>query len=385
MNLDELKNRLSEIDAELSDIIAELDADESDRSDEERAARTDELETRSNALTEERARIAAEIEEKSAAIEAEKRAAEAIASGGGKTIGSQEVPKVKTNLEVRNSHEYIEAFAKYVRTGDDAEARALLTDNVTGGVVPVPVFVGEIIAKRLEDSKILSRVRRMNAAGNVKVGFEIDAPAAGVHTEGGAAMAEEALTLGIVSLVPKTYKKWVSVSDEALDTMSGEEYLRYIYDEVTRGIIKAEENAVVAAILGAPQTATAARPAVAKTGSAAGAITDFVDARALLSSAAEDLVIIVTPAQYATYRGLQMGANYAVDPFDGLEVLFNDTVTAPIIGDLSGVMMNLPKGENVEIKYDDRTRMKEDLVDVLGRQPAAIEVVGNKFFAKVSA
>jgi hypothetical protein len=80
-----------------------------------------------------------------------------------------------------------------------------------------------------------------------------------------------------------------------------------------------------------------------------------------------------------------MGANYAVDPFDGLEVLFNDTVTAPIIGDLNGVMMNLPKGENVEIKYDDRTRMKEDLVDVLGRQPAAIEVVGNKFFAKVSA
>jgi hypothetical protein len=93
----------------------------------------------------------------------------------------------------------------------------------------------------------------------------------------------------------------------------------------------------------------------------------------------------MTPAQYATYRGLQMGATYAVDPFDGLEVLFNDTVTAPIIGDLSGVMMNLPKGESIEFKYDDRTRMKLDLVDILGRQPAAIEVVGNKFFAKVSA
>ena len=167
--------------------------------------------------------------------------------------------------------------------------------------------------------------------------------------------------------------------------MAGEDYLRYIYDEVARGIIKAEENAVVAKILAAPQTATASRPAVAKTGSAAGAITDFVNARALLSSAAEDLVLIMTPAQYATYRGLQMGATYAVDPFDGLEVLFNDTVTAPIIGDLSGVMMNLPKGESIEFKYDDRTRMKLDLVDILGRQPAAIEVVGNKFFAKVSA
>ena len=158
-----------------------------------------------------------------------------------------------------------------------------------------------------------------------------------------------------------------------------------IYDEVARGIIKAEENAVVAAILAAPQTATAAAPAVAKTGSAAGAIDDFIQARALLSSAAEDLVIICTPAQYASYRSLQMSASYAVDPFDGHEVLFNDTVTAPIIGDLAGVMMNLPKGDAIEFKYDDKTLMTSDIVKILGRQPAAIGVVGNLFFAKVSA
>jgi HK97 family phage major capsid protein len=226
----------------------------------------------------------------------------------------------------------------------------------------------------------------MNAAGNVKVGFEISAPAAGTHTEGSATpVAEEELALGIVNLVPVTYKKWVSISDEALDSMAGEEYLRYIYDEVARGIIKAEENAVVAKILAAPQTATTSAPAVAKTGAAAGAITDFVNARALLSSAAEDLVIICTPAQYAQYRGYQMSANYAVDPFDGLEVLFNDNATAPIIGDLSGVMMNLPKGDAIEFKYDDHSLMTSDMVRILGRQPAAIGLVGNKFFAKVSA
>lgn len=80
-----------------------------------------------------------------------------------------------------------------------------------------------------------------------------------------------------------------------------------------------------------------------------------------------------------------MSASYAVDPFDGLEVLFNDTVTAPIIGDLSGVLMNLPKGSDVEFKYDDKTLMTSDIVKILGRQPAAIEVVGNLFFAKVAA
>ena len=364
----------------------------------------DELEERKSAIATETEEADAEkldalnaeleaIEERTKAlnleIEESRKAAEAVAKGAGKEIETRKEEKKMTDMEIRNSHDYIEAFAKYVKTGNDKECRTLLSDNVESplvGSVPVPTFVGEIVAKRLEASPILSRVRRMNAAGNVKVGFEISAPAAGVHEEGSSTpMAEEELSLGIVTLIPKTYKKWVSISDEALDSMAGEEYLRYIYDEVARGIIKAEENAVIAKILAAPQTADADSPAVAKTGSAAGAITDFVNARALLSSAAEDLVIICTPAQYATYRGLQMSANYAVDPFDGLEVLFSDAATAPIIGDLSGVMMNLPKGEAIEFKYDDHTRMKLDLVDILGRQPAAIEVVGNKFFAKVSA
>ena len=320
-------------------------------------------------------------------IEESRKAAEAVANGAGKEIEVRKEEHKMTEMEIRNSHEYIEAFAKYVKTGDATECRTLLSDNVQGGVVPVPEFVGGIVAERLKASPILSRVRRMNAAGNVKVGFEISAPAAGTHTEGSdTPVAEEQLVLGIVTLIPTTYKKWVSISDEALDSMSGEEYLRYIYDEVARGIIKAEENAVVAKILAAPQTATASAPAVAAySNSGTAAVDDFVQARALLSSAAEDLVIICTPAQYAAYRSLQMSASYAVDPFDGHEVLFNDTVTAPIIGDLNGVMMNLPKGEAVEFKYDDRTRMKLDLVDILGRQPAAIEVVGNKFFTKVTA
>ena len=328
------------------------------------------------------------IEERTKALNLEmeerRKAAEAVANGAGVKIETRKDEKKMTDMEIRNSHEYIEAFAKYVKTGSDKECRALLSDNVNGGVIPVPTFVGEIVAKRLEDSEILRRVRRMNAAGNVKVGFEIDAPAAAAHTEGGDPVTEEALVLGIVNLTPVTFKKWVSVSDEALDSMSGEAYLSYIYDEVARGIIKAEENAVVAAILAAPQTATKNAPAVAKTGTAAGNIADFVNARALLSSAAENLVIIASPAQYAQYRALQMAAQYGVDPFDGLEVLFSDAATAPIIGDLSGVMMNLPKGDAIEFKYDDTSLMTSDMVRILGRQPAAIGVVGNKFFAKVA-
>ena len=352
------------------------------------ASETDEADAEKlDALTAELEAIEERIKALDLEREESRKAAEAVARGAGKTIETRKDEKTMTDMEIRNSHDYIEAFAKYVKTGNDKECRALYSDNVESplvGSIPVPTFVGEIVAKRLEDSEILRRVRRMNAAGNVKVGFEISAPAAAAHEEGGEAVTEEALVLGIVTLVPTTYKKWVSVSDEALDSMSGEAYLSYIYDEVARGIIKAEENAVVAAILAAPQTADADSPAVAKTGTAAGNIADFVNARALLSSAAEDLVIICTPAQYASYRALQMAAQYGVDPFDGLEVLFNDTVTAPIIGDLSGVMMNLPKGDAIEFKYDDHSLMTSDMVRILGRQPAAIGLVGNKFFAKVA-
>ena len=364
----EIKEMNSEqVEARLAEIRSLIDAEDAD---------IEALTSEVDALIERRDSIKKSAAEKRALLEK-------VANSDIKPIA--EIEERENNMEVRDSKAYIEAFANYCKTGDDAECRALLTENVTGGTVPVPTFVGEIVAKRFSESKILSRVRRMTAAGNVKVGFEISAPAAGKHTEGGAAIAEEALSLGIVELKPETFKKWVSVSDEALDSMSGQAYLEYIYDEVTRGIVKARENAVVAAILAAPQTATATQPAVAKTGSAAGAIDDLIQARALLSSAAENLVVIMTPAQYANYRSLQLSASYAVDPFDGLEVLFNDTATAPIIGDLAGVMENLPKGDSIEFKYDDKTDMKKDLVNVLGRQPSAIAVVGNKYFAKVAA
>lgn len=338
-----------------------------------------------NAFKAEKKAIDEEIAKRQKA-EAERRTiADAIAHDAVETVPvaeKREETKME-NIEIRNTKAYIDAFANYVKTGDDTECRALLTDGVTGGTVPVPEFVTEVIAERLKASPILSRVRRMNVRGNVKASFELSAPIATAHTEGGTAVTEEALTLGIVTMIPKTMKKWVSFSDEVAD--NSEEFLRYIYDEITRGIIKAREKAVIDAILNAPQTATATAPAVAKTGSAAGAITDLIDARALLSDAAEDVVVIVSPADYAKYKGLQFGASYGVDPFDGHFVIISNYATVPIVGDLGGVIENMPKGDEVEFKYDDTSLMTSDMIRLLGRQPAAIALVGNMFFAKVSA
>lgn len=339
------------------------------------------------AYEEEQRAIKAELEARKAAEADRRRIAEEIANGSGETVNEDPATNERKqskmeNIEIRNSKEYIDAFANYIRTGNDAECRALLSDAASG-TVPIPEFVSGIVAERVKESRILSRVRKVNAPGVLKTGFEINAPVATLHAEGGAAVDEEALTLGIVTMNPASFKKWVSFSDELME--NSESFIEYIYDEITRGIIKAEEKAVIDAILAAPQTATAARPAVAKTGSAAGAITDFVDARALLSGAAEDLVVIVSPADYATYRGLQMAATYGVDPFDGREVIVSDYATVPIIGDLYGVTLNRPNGDEIKFKLDEHTLMTSDIVRLLGRQAASVAVTGNLYFAKVAA
>lgn len=342
-----------------------------------------------DALLEEQRGIAAELEARKAAEAKRNEIRRDVANGAGTVIDKpkmQEDKKMTLN-ELRSSPEYIEGYAKYIRTGDDSECRALLTDNVQSplvGSVPAPTFVESIIAEELRASEIMSRVRKSYAKGNVKVGFEVSAPIATVHAEGGDPQTEEALVLGIVTLVPQTLKKWVSISDEALDTMSGEAYLRYIYSEIGRKIIKAEEKMVIDAILAAPQTANATAPAVGELTVTAQGVADFINARALLTSDASDLVIIVTPTAYAAYKALALSANFAFDPFEGIRVLFSDYATSPIIGDLSGVLANYPNGDEIQYKYDDATLMTSDLVRVLGRKPVAIGVVGNNYFAKIT-
>lgn len=351
MTIEEIEIRAQEIETEMTNDDADLDA----LVEETRA-----LQARKTALIEER-----------------NAAAEAVMRGAGIEI-EKEKP-IMTNMEIRNTQPYIEAYARFVRTGDDTECRSLLTENVSGEI-PVPEFVYGIVAERVKASKILARTRKMYAAGNVKVGFEISAPEATAHTEGGEAIAEEELTLGIVTLVPATLKKWVSFSDEVIDNANG--FLEYIYDEVARGIVKAREKAVIDAITNSPAVATPTAPAV-PVHVTSGAITDIVEARALLGGGAEDVVVIMNAATYAEFKGYQMAASYGVDPFDGLEVIINEYALYPIVGDLSGVLENLPKGEEVEFKYDDKTLMTSDIVRLLGRLPVATAVVGEKFFAVV--
>ena len=129
--------------------------------------------------------------------------------------------KGEKQMELRNSKEYVEAYANYIKTGKDEELRALIsTDGYATGntaVVEVPDMVYDIVKTAWERDELMRRVRTLAVKGNFSVQFEVSGTAAVTHTEGYGAVEEEELVLGVVTLTPKSIKKWISVSDEVVD------------------------------------------------------------------------------------------------------------------------------------------------------------------------
>ncbi len=361
-------------------ILTELDAPEAD---------LDALELEMRGIKE-------EIESRKAleAEKAEKRAA--IAAGAGEVKQSFEKREERTNMtnaEIRKSHEYNVAYANYIKTGNDAECRALLTENVSG-TVPVAEYVEGRVRTAWERDGITSRVRKTFLKGNVKIGYEISASGAIVHTEAAnTAVTEETLTLGIVSLVPQSIKKWISISDEVYD-LAGEEFLDYIYDELTYRIAKKLADAIIADIEACGTASTGALPAVPKVTATTVTLGLVAQALAELSDEAADPVIMMNKSTWGEFKAVQASGNYGYDPFEGLPVVFNDSISAfsaattgvtyAIVGDLGiGAQANFPNGQEIEIKFDDKTKMEYDLIRILGREYVGHAVVAPKAFVKI--
>jgi len=369
MTIEQMEARKAEIRTELEAEDADLDALEA-----EVRGINEELESRK-------------------AIEAQKNELRmAVAAGEGETIKEIiEERKVMTNMEVRESKEYMDAFADYIKTGDDRECRALLTETVSG-TVPVPAIVDGIIRTAWENEEILNRCRKTYIRGNLKVAFERSADGAYEHTEGTTAVTEEDLALGIVTMIPKNIKKWIHVSDEAI-AMGGEAFLRYIYDELTYQIVKKLADLVVNDIKSLDTSATSTAPAAAKI-TANPSVTLIAQAFSNLSDEARNPVIIMNKLTYAAFQAAYAGASFAVDPFMGLPVLFNNSLPAysaastnavyAIVGDLSGAQVNYPEGDGIVIKYDDLSEAEADLVKIVGRQYAAHAVTASGRFCNIA-
>lgn len=347
-----------------------------------------------DALEAEARGIKEELETRKAAAEQRKKELDKIAESSQKGKKIMEEREVKTLDEIRASREYVDAFANYIKSGKDNECRALLTNiTATSTGVPVPTYVEGRIRQAWQKNDIMDLVRKTYVPGILKVGFERSADPAYIHTEGAAADTEEALTLGVVTLTPASIKKWITVSDEAMD-MTGQEFLDYIYDELTYQIAKKAQSELLAKVIAC--TASATSTAVAA-GSVAGTPTVGLVAEALgkLSDQASNPVIVMNRASWAQFKAAAYAAGYAIDPFEGLNVHFDSSLPAytsagttgstwMIVGDFAaGAQANFPGGDEITIKRDDLSLAEKDLVKLVGREYVGLGIVGDHCFCKV--
>lgn len=349
-----------------------------------------------DALEEESRSIKTALENRKAeaAKQAEIRAA---AADKGETKETIEGAKTMTNEEIRSSKEYMDAYANDLKRGmrendySMSESRALLTELVSG-TVPVPKPVQARIETNWEKLGLMGLVRKTFIPGVLRVGFEKSATAATNHTESTTAIAEETLVLGVVSIQPISIKKYITVSDEVLD-LTSEEFLYYIYDELTYQIAKKAQENLIAAITALTASATSTAVSVQSvTGTPSLGI--VAEAIGTLGDDAANPVIVMNKATWAKFKAAQYAGSYNIDPFEGLDVYFDSSLPAytssgttgsawAIVGDFRYAQANFPNGDEITIKYDDLSLAEKDLVKIVGREYVGVGVVHCDAFAKI--
>ena len=379
---EEIKNyTMEQIETRKAEINTEIDNADAEKL-EQLNAELDAIETRKG-----------EIE-----MENRKSAMKAVAQGAGQVVAAMPEKEDRTLESVRSSEAYLDAFAEYIKTGEDKECRALLTDLVSDGSVPIPTIIDNFIATAWERANLVSRVRKTNIKGTAKYPFEYSATGAAVHTEGTGAPNEETLVLGTVSVEPAMLKKWITVSDEVL-ALKGQAFLDYIFDEIEFRILELADQLIVAAIKAAPASATTTKAGVRQLSVSSFDFTTIFAAQAELVAAASNPVAIMSKKVYFnTFMALKDLSNRPIYNvvsengrptyyINGIEVIFDNTLDDDeiIVGDLSGVIMNLPDGQGVSFVTDPYSLAERDLVKIVGKMYAGIGVVRDGFFTYVQA
>ena len=374
MSVEELMERRAAIPAELDAPEADLDALEA-----EVRAINDELEARKNA------------ESQRNAIRA------AVAAGKGEVIETKEIIEERKTedmgIEMRNTPEYILAYAKYLQSGNDAECRALLTEN-GGGTVAVPEFVYDVVKTAWDGEGIMRLVKKSYLKGNIEVPIEVSAGGATNQTEG-VQVSEQSLVLGTVDLKPAMIKKWVSISNQALRIDQAQAYLTYIYRELAHNIAKKAADNLIAKIEACGTVSTSTCVGVPKVTAASIGMGTIAAAISNLSDEATSPVIMMNKQTWAKFKAVQYANGYGADPFEGLPVEFNNTissfdaattgVTYAIVGDLAnGALANFPDGEGISVLRDPYTLADYNLTRFVGDEYVGLGIIGPGHFVKIT-
>lgn len=352
---------MEDLEARLAAIPAELEADGADL----------------EALEAEVRAIKAEKESRLAAEAKKVEIRTAVANGAGATVETFKEEKNVMSIEERKD-EMINALAEYIKGRATSEQRAMLltTDAGSTGSVKVSNIVDDFIWTDWDNSPLLSRIRKVYVQGNYSVGYEASATGAVKHAEGAAAPTEETLTIAYVDFIAQYYKKWIRVSDRVL-ALKGRAFMDYLLDEFGHQLAVALENAIVAEITASTLSAKVTNP-IDNTAAMAGF--------AALSDEATNPVIIISKATYAAIMNERANTGAKIeDPFNGFEVLFNNTVTGMLVGDLDGIVANFPEGEDFKFIVDENSLAEQDLVKIVGKVLCDIHLVRPNGFAVVTA
>jgi len=276
--------------------------------------------------------------------------------------------------------ELFDALAESIKGRATPEQRALLTTNATGGTVSVATILDDYIWTDWEKSPILSRVRKVYIKGNYKVNYEASATGAVVHTEGSAQPTEEQLVLGTVDFVAEYIKKWISVSDNVM-ALRGQAFMDYLHDEFGHQLAKTAEALILQDIA---NSTLSAKVTHALDGDA------VLAGLAKLSDEATNPVVIMGKQTYANIKSIRTTAGSRIDePFEGLEVLFNNMLDEDggtiLVGDLDGVVANFPEGEEFRYIVDETTMATQDMIRIIGKVMMSAHLVRPNGFAVISA
>ena len=114
-----------------------------------------------------------------------------------------------------------------------------------------------------------------------------------------------------------------------------------------------------------------------------------------LSDEANRPVVVMNKLTWSAFKAAQYAGQFNVDPFEGLEVRFTNKLKAysaastsdvyMIVGDFrQGALINMPNGDDIEYTFDNISRKKEDLIEVLGKLYAAVAPVASGAFVNVA-
>lgn len=387
MNIEEMN--ISDIEERRSAIALEMEHHEDIDLD-----RLHSLKDEMIALNERKLALEKEVEERNAIVEkvvAMSTENEEIRSLEEKEKLVDEVKKM-SNIEVRKSNEYALAFVKGVKANDYTECRALLTEAVEGSI-PVPTALENEIKNAWTECGLLKLSKNSAFVGDVKVSFEMSATGAVLHIEGTDAPAEETLEMGIVTIHNDYLKKWITVSDSAIENVTIDT-VDYIFREIAQRIAEAGEAQLVGKIIAAPAVSTATEAGVPVYKASTIGVDTIVNAIGELSGRAKNVVLAMNRRTRAAFLAAAKNGKFATDPFDGCTVVVTDALKAftdaasdetyVIVGDFGyGTQTNTPHGNGAKLIIDDKSMAEKDLVKIVGKQLFGCAVVAPNALVKI--